>query len=344
MPQGRLEVVPSFPSRGPRGPWLEIHTGLAKALRLQRDEVPALRAALRAAAPRSPDAYLRVGRAIGDIAEHAAAAAVLREGLAQFPGDFGLRWNLAMMLHHLGENDAAQQHLDAALKVDVDPQALALQGNLFVVGKQLERASAAFARALELRPMSSTTWRRQARVLVSLGRLEEAAQAFRRAIAGDPEAAEAYRRLAQVHLRLGQTARALQVLRQGASRSMGNRLDLVVQRAVGDARLRDAEDAIRQATAATRREPGDGRTHLHLAFALQLAGRSNGVAEHLARARHLGADRACCAGLELLQALEGGAKDRVREFLTVFERELNTPTREPLRATIAAILRQRLGR
>jgi len=344
----KFETVACFPSRAPKGAMLDLHTGLAKSRNLRLDEVPALRAALRTADPKVPNAFVRAAIAIGGARDYATAVEVLRTGLAKFPSDFSLRFNLAMMLYRIGKNAEAMKQLDQALAIERRPRALELLGNLYVTVGELQPAKAAFEESLKLRPIRAKTWRRYANTLDGLGLTDLAATAFQNALNRNPDEPEIYRRLAAIHVRQGKIKAALRVLQQGASRSLELELELIQQRCAGDQRLRDAKTAVTLARTAVIEHAGSGPAHLYLAFALTITGDSRAARPILATARSLGADPASCAGLSLLYALQRKDEPEVDALLIQFRQAMVKPDperlREPINRILAAMLANRRGK
>ncbi|MCA8957296.1 MAG: tetratricopeptide repeat protein, partial [Planctomycetes bacterium] len=250
-----------------------------------------------------------------------------------------LHFELAVQLTALGKLDGARTHVERALTLDSKlPRAHELRGHLRQLAGDLTGASQAFAESLRLRPNASVVWRRHARVLVELGEHDRAIAAFRAAIACNPDELEPYRRLAALHLQRGDAAAALRVQRHGASRHFALRLELVAQLCSTDPRTRDLPAAVRTAEVGVQREPENPRAHLLLAFAGTVAGRGGDHAQTLRDARRLGADPACCTGLAIVAAVQRRDADAVKRQLAAMERELRTPSREPLRGVVQRLV------
>ena len=335
---GRLEVVSEYGPRGPTGAQLDLHRLLAKGPRLQRDEASALAAALRKLPRKPPAAYLRVSRAIAAIDELDGAVDVLRAGVQLFPKHDGLLAELAMALHRRGDNDSAMGFVERSLAVCRLPGTLELRANLLMMRGELEPARVALTESLRMRPVFAETWRRYGRLLTTMNRRNEAVQAFENAIARNPDVAEPYRWLCDLHLDRDEPQKALQVLRQGASRSLDVRLDLIARRAAGDPRLHDAAAALKLARAAVKTHPQTARVYLYLAFALGAAGREAEAEPVRHRARTMGADAASCTGLELLGRMSRESSGDLTELRARFERESKSPGNEPLRPKIGGVI------
>lgn len=343
-PLARLETIPVFPSRGPKGALLDLHTGLAKKLRLQRDEVPAVLTALRALPQKYPSAFVRVSGAISSIGDYASAVEVLREGLRLFPTDYHLRWNLAMELYRLGEHDDALTHVDTSLAAKRIPRALELRGNLLIQKGKLEPALEAFEESLKIRPVHADSWRRYAHVLKSLGRSDEAIRAFRQALARNPDEPEVYRQLFRLYVAQGKPKDALHILRQGGSRLFELRLERIVQRATGNPILRDSATALRLARELIQKMPSNPRAHLHLALVQTIAGNDQDAASAVEKARSLSADPASCTGLTLLHELSRPKSTKVAKLVERLAKEQRDPGTETLRETILRIVKANLER
>ncbi len=125
--------------------------------------------------------------------------AELERGLRLAPEARALRLNKARALRLLKRDDEALEVLEALRRDDPTSSVVEnLLGNIHMDRKQLDRAEAAFRRALELEPSSTGA-------LVSLGLLAErrgqadrALEFYRRAAAIDPDSAEAFNNIGNV--------------------------------------------------------------------------------------------------------------------------------------------------
>ena len=102
--------------------------------------------------------------------------------------------------------------------------------------------------------------------------------------------------------------------------------------------LRDPERALAMAMEAARKNPKSAQFRLYLAFARMFTRSDAGALTLVEQASRLGADAACCSGLAAIYWLNRRDQAKARHYLGRFERELQSPGREPLRRTLHAAI------
>lgn len=337
-PTAPLEPIPYFDGVGPSGDLLELYAGWASADRPSKDRLSSWRASLETLAPAVPYAWVTVGRALALAGDVLGSVEVLTEAERRFPSDATVQHNLALSLHLSDQQELALQHVEKALAIATEPSTLALKGRVHALMRQIEPARVALEESLRLRSNSPKAWLAYASILAELGRLDESMAAYRNVIALNPDEFEPYLMLSDIHRSQGRQAEGMRVLEHGASRSDDLQLELVTAHLVADVALRDPKRALAIARDVTTRRPEYGRAHAYLAFAMILAGEA-GAGAVIESARQLGADPACCTGLDFLDSLQRQDMASANRHLARFEQEIGTPAAERLRGPIAGLLR-----
>ena len=338
----RLEAQRYFDDRGPEGDLLEIYAGWASGDRRSPERLREWRAAHERQQPDMPFAWVTLSRALAVAGDPAGSLEVIADAVERFPDDASVRYHMGLGLHINGQHAAALPHVEKALSIRTEPRALSLEGNLRALLRQLEPARRALERSLELRPNNTKTWKAYGSVLAELGQLDQAIAAYEKVLALSPDEFDTYFVLRDIYRAHGRLSDMVRILEHGASRSPDVRLELVTTHLVDDPALRDPPAAMAIASAVAAAEPRSGRAHAYLAFAMLLTESSQPAGPLIDRARELGADPACCSGLQVLDALRRRDTEAANRHLARFHTEMRSPSHERLRAPIAQLVQATL--
>ncbi len=293
-----------------------------------------------ALAPKWPDAHANLGLVLHAMGRHDAAADSHRRAIALSPLLPQAHNNLGNALQASGRVDDAIASYRRAIEIDAAYAAAhGNLGNALREAGRADEAVAAHARAVVLRPTDARGHHNHALSLAAAGRVDESAAAHRRAAMLDPtvadpaafnaavtegqtlaaagrpaDAAAAYRRAAGLRPHAAAVWHNLSVtlIESGdpeAGLAAADRADALVPndpatlnnragaaKAIG--RIADAVAGYRRAVAA---DPGVGRTHSNLVYALTFDPASTGAAV-LAEARRCGDQIVTSAAIRTTQA------------------------------------------
>jgi cytochrome c-type biogenesis protein CcmH/NrfG len=118
--------------------------------------------------------------------------------------------------------------------------------------------------------------------------------------------------------------------------SGGSALELLL---TDDPTFHDPKDALARATTLAKIHPDNGRSHLHLALALLIAGDGASAATSIESARRHGGDPACCTALYALVAARRKDRDETGRLLEKLRSDLRQPNEERLRPRLLHRLR-----
>ena len=201
-----------------QGRYADVLTDTEKLLDAEANrDATAAAEKLLAADPSSKDAWICLGRAVGNQGDHLRALGAFRKAaeVGQPTSDL---WRFqAMALGNLKRTDEALKCWEQAVALD-DKNAAAWQGLGIIVHAtgDHERALAAFRKAAEVGQPTCELWRFQAIALSNLKRTDEALKCWEQAVALDVKNAAAWQELGTMLRSTGHLERALVAFRKVA--------------------------------------------------------------------------------------------------------------------------------
>lgn len=336
------EAIAYLHDLGPGGEALEMYAAWACGDRRSRGRIGRWRAALDAAPPDHPYAYVTLGRAMAVAGDAHGSVEVLSAGVQRFPQDAALLFNLALSLHLAGRQPEAMEQVEQALVHGPTPEALTLRGNLHAILRRPDAARVDYEESLRLRPNSTKTWKAYASILAELGDLDASADAYSKALALSPDDVGLYLVLRDIYRAQGLLSEAIRILEHGASRSLDLRLELVLAWLVDLPEMRNPPKALDLAARAAADEPDDGRVAAHLALAMILNDLPDPVTAVIERAAQLNADAASCTGLQILEHLRFGNRAAGVALVPQFERQLAAGHQDRLRGAVVPLVQAAL--
>ncbi len=214
-----------------------------------KEAIPFFTAAV-ALRPRSPGAYLNLGRALSKAGAEEAAAAAFDKAILLKPDYAEAHCNRGIVLRYHKKLTEAEAEFRKALDLNPDlPQAHCNLGVALAEQGKSNEAEKAYRKAIALGSDSPEPFLNLGNLLCPQGRLTEAEAAYREALKRDPDLVPVYGELGAVLYHLGRLKEAEEVSREGIrlktdyAKAYGH-LGLALR---GQGKLAEAEAAYRKA-------------------------------------------------------------------------------------------------
>lgn len=336
-----LDIGPYFPTRTGSDPLFDVYKGFGVSYSPTKETNTQWRLAFEKTRPHSVAAFVTVGRGLLENGDTTGAISILSQAVKSFPDDAPAHWTLGSALLRADHVPAAVAELERALALDGgDPGIQGTLADAYWRAGARSKARSAYERALSSRPNSWKTWQSYGYALQQMGKRDDALHALQKAIALNPRDSYSYAVSAAILENQGRVGASFQILQQGATLSIDVEMDLVSSLLLtDDPTFHDPKDALARATTLAKIHPDNGRSHLHLALALLIAGDGASAATSIESARRHGGDPACCTALYALVAARRKDRDETGRLLEKLRSDLRQPNEERLRPRLLHRLR-----
>lgn len=161
------------------------------------------------------EVYKRLGYIYSMLADHERGIECYREALRAYPDDIGVRYNYAVLLKEVGEEEEAERQLDEILKVNpLSSEGYFIQGIIHGRRGDLEKAEMMIKTAVELDRFNSAGRKVLINILMLNDKLTEAAAIAEEILLINPENSEVKSVLAEILVNIKNYRRAEILLRE----------------------------------------------------------------------------------------------------------------------------------